>query len=77
MMEQLRDFKLYFSKTARAVKYIDANTHEKYVVFGDQWTTYAGEVIVGDNNPRAYYFSTSERKGHDLFVNMTLEPSSN
>lgn len=58
-----------------AVKYIDTNTHEKYVVIGDVWTIYAGEVIVGENNPRAYYFSTSDKTGHDLFVNMTREPS--
>jgi len=39
-----------------AVRYLEENTNEKYVVIGDIWTIYAGEIIVGLNNPRAYYF---------------------
>jgi hypothetical protein len=58
-----------------AVKYIDENTHGKYVVIGDAWTTYAGERIVGIKNPRAYYFLEYNRTGHELFVNMTRDPS--
>lgn len=58
-----------------AVKYIEENTHEKYVVIGDIWTIYAGEVIVGVNNPRAYYFAELDKTGYDLFVNMTRDPS--
>lgn len=58
-----------------AVKYIEENTKEKYVVIGDVWTIYAGEVIVGVNNPRAYYFLESNKTGHDLFVNMSRDPS--
>jgi len=58
-----------------AVKYIEEKTHEKYVVIGDQWTIYAGEMIVGIKNPRAYYFGELDKTGHDLFINMTREPS--
>jgi hypothetical protein len=58
-----------------AVRSIEENTTEKYVVIGDLWTIYAGEVIVGINNPKAYYFAESDKTGHDLFVNMTRDPS--
>jgi len=58
-----------------AVRYIEANTHEKYVVIGDIWTIYAGEMIVGINNPNAYYFGESDKIGHDLFVRMKQSPS--
>jgi len=58
-----------------AVKYIEENTHEKYVVIGDIWTIFAGERIVGINNPKAYYFGEYSKIGHDLFVNMSRDPS--
>lgn len=58
-----------------AVKFIEENNHEKYVVIGDVWTIYAGERIVGINNPRAYYFAEFNRTGYDLFVNMRENPS--
>jgi hypothetical protein len=58
-----------------AVRYIARNTNEKYVVIGDVWTIYAGGMIVGINNPEAYYFSESNKTGHDLFVNMVDDPS--
>jgi len=58
-----------------AVKYIEENTKEKYVVIGDTWTIFAGERIVGLNNPRAYYFLEFNKTGYDLFVNMKQEPS--
>jgi len=58
-----------------AVKYIEANTKEKYVVIGDIWTIFAGEVIVGINNPRAYYFGEYNKTGYDLFLNMREDPS--
>jgi len=58
-----------------AVKYIEENTQEKYVVVGDIWTIYAGERIVGLNNPRAYYFGELEKTGIDLFTNMKSDPS--
>jgi len=58
-----------------AVKYIEENTQEKYVVIGDKWTIFAGETIVGVNNPRAYYFLEFNRTAYDLFVNMRENPS--
>ena len=58
-----------------AVRYVEDSTSEKYVVIGDIWTIYAGEVIVGINNPNAYYFGEYSKLGHDLFVNMTENPS--
>jgi hypothetical protein len=58
-----------------AVKFIEENTHATYVVIGDLWTVFAGEVIVGINNPGAYYFAESDKTGHDLFANMTRDPS--
>ena len=59
----------------KAVKYIEENTPEKYVVIGDIWTIFAGEMIVGIHNPRAYYFGEYEKSGYDLFVNMSQNPS--
>jgi len=59
-----------------AVKSIDETTKEKYVVIGDLWTIYAGERIVGINNPRAYYFAELDKTGLDLFTNMKRDPSS-
>lgn len=58
-----------------AVRYIEENTREKYVVIGDIWTIFAGEVIVGISNPRAYYFDEYNKTGYDLFVNMRQNPS--
>lgn len=58
-----------------AVRYIEENTQEKYVVVGDIWTIYAGEIIVGLNNPRAYYFGEFSETGIDLFIKMKMEPS--
>jgi hypothetical protein len=58
-----------------AVRYIEASTKQRYVVIGDIWTIYAGEVIVGINNPRAYYFGENNKTGHDLFANMRDNPS--
>jgi len=58
-----------------AVKYIEENTKEKYIVVGDIWTIYAGERIVGIQNPRAYYFVENDPRGHDLFSKMRREPS--
>jgi len=59
-----------------AVRNIEDNTPERYVVIGDIWTTYAGEVVVGISNPRAYYFTELSKIGHELFANMTQDPSS-
>jgi hypothetical protein len=58
-----------------AVRYLEENTREKYVVIGDVWTTYAGEVIVGISNPRAYYFVENDIRGYELFREMLSTPS--
>lgn len=58
-----------------AINYMEANTHEKYVVIGDIWTIFAGERIVGIMNPRAYYFGEYNQTGYSLFANMKREPS--
>ena len=58
-----------------AAKYIEENTKEKYVVIGDIWTIFAGEMIVGINNPRAYYFGEYNKTGYDLFTSMRLDSS--
>jgi hypothetical protein len=58
-----------------AVKYVEEYTREKYVVICDVWTIYAGEVMVGISNPSAYYFDEYSQLGHDLFANMSREPS--
>jgi hypothetical protein len=59
-----------------AATYIERNTEGRYVVICDVWGIYAGEAIVGVNNPRAYYFTEFNRTGNDLFVSMKNEPSS-
>jgi hypothetical protein len=58
-----------------AVRHIETITNVKYVVIGDFWTIYAGEMVVGINNPRAYYYDPSSKTGYDLFTNMTKNPS--
>lgn len=59
-----------------AARYIKESCRDRYVVIGDLWTIYAGEMIVGINNPQSYYFGEFSKTGHDLFVNMTKDPSS-
>jgi hypothetical protein len=58
-----------------AVKYIEENTEEKYVVICDVWTIYAGEMIVGVKNPRAYYFGEKDPRGYNLSARMRRDPS--
>lgn len=58
-----------------AVEFIDKTTSEKYVVIGDIWTIFAAERIVGNRNPRAYYFGEYKKIGFDFFANMTRDPS--
>jgi len=53
-----------------AVKYIDQNTKERYIVVGDQWIIFAGQMFVGINNPRAFYFSHIDPHGISLFIQM-------
>ena len=58
-----------------AVEFIDKTTSEKYVAIGDIWTIFAAERIVGNRNPRAYYFGEYKKIGFDFFANMTQDPS--
>ena len=58
-----------------AVKYIDKNTKEKYIVIADQWIIFAGQMFVGINNPRAFYFSHVDPRGVTLFLHMKENPS--
>ena len=59
-----------------AVKYIDKNTTERYIVICDLWMTYAGGIIVGLNNPRAFYFFHTDPRGVALYGEMEENPSS-
>jgi len=58
-----------------AVKYIDKNTAERYIVICDQWITYGGGIIVGFGNPRAFYFSSLDPRGVALFIEMKENPT--
>jgi len=58
-----------------AVKYIDETTNKSYVVICDVWISFAGQMIVGDQNPRAYYFSELDPIGVALFTKMKENPS--
>ena len=53
-----------------AIKHIDENTNSSYIVICDQWTSYAGKMIVGVQNPRAYYFADYDPVGVALFIKM-------
>ncbi len=44
-------------------------------MIGDIWTVYAGEMIVGIKNPRAYYFGENDPQRRNLFTRMQREPS--
>ena len=58
-----------------AAKYIETNTNESYVVISDQWMMYAGGMIVGVHNPRAFYFSIVDPEGITLFNEMKMNVS--
>jgi len=58
-----------------AVKFIDQNTHEKYIVIADQWIIFAGQMFVGINNPNAFYFSHVDPCGVGFFIDMKNNPS--
>jgi hypothetical protein len=59
-----------------AAKYLKANTAENYVVIGDIWAVYAGEMIVGIFNRQAFYFGEFDKRREDLFKRMLNETSS-
>jgi hypothetical protein len=58
-----------------AVKYIEKNTNKSYVVICDFWISYAGQMIVGSYNPKAYYFQDTDPVGLALFIKMTNNAS--
>lgn len=58
-----------------AAKYLETNTKKNYVVICDQWFAYAGGMLVGINNKRAFYFSNAERRGVEFFNDMRFNPS--
>ena len=58
-----------------SVSYIDTHTAEKYIVIGDMWILFAGHMIVGINNPRAFYFSSTDPQGVTLFIHMKNNPT--
>lgn len=58
-----------------AVKSIDEATKEKYIVIGDPWIIFAGEMFVGVQNPRAFYFFYQNPEGVVLFNKMRDNPS--
>jgi len=58
-----------------AVKYIDKTTSERYIVICDQWIIFAGQMFVGINNPRAFYFSHVDPRGVSLFIKMKSNAS--
>lgn len=58
-----------------AARYIDAKTDGSYIVICDQWFGYAGGMLVGINNTRAFYFSVAERTGIESFSALRTDPS--
>jgi len=58
-----------------AVKYIDQSTNERYIVVGDQWIIFAGQMFVGINNPKAFYFTHTDPRGISLFIQMRTDPT--
>jgi hypothetical protein len=58
-----------------AVKHIDKNTTERYIVICDQWMIFAGQMFVGVNNPQSFYFSSNDPQGVALFIKMKYDPS--
>jgi len=57
------------------VKYVERTTNDSYVVIGDQWIDFAGGMIVGIHNPRAFYFTYTDARGIEFFSEMKMNPS--
>lgn len=53
-----------------AVEYIDKTANRSYIVVCDLWVSYAGQMIVGAYNQRAYYFGDGNPLGATLFIKM-------
>lgn len=58
-----------------AAKYIDEITNGTYIVICDQWMIFAGQMFVGINNQRAFYFSHVDPQGVTLSIRMRNNPS--
>jgi len=58
-----------------AVKFIEQNTTERYIVICDQWIIFAGQMFVGIYNPQSHYFSYADPHGVALFIKMKANPS--
>jgi len=58
-----------------AVKYINETTNKTYIVICDVWISYAGQMIAGTYNQRAYYFPERDPVGVALFTKMKDNPS--
>ena len=58
-----------------SVRDIDTHATEKYIVIGDMWILFAGHMIVGINNPHAFYFSSTDPNGMTLFIHMKTNPT--
>lgn len=58
-----------------AVKYIEENTKETYVVIADYWIIIAGQMLVGVHNPKSYYFRPTEPRGVAFFIEMKNNPT--
>jgi hypothetical protein len=56
-----------------AAKYLRASTAENYVVIGDIWAVYAGEMVVGIFNRQAFYFGEFDKRREDFFQRMLNE----
>jgi len=59
-----------------AARYIESNVNERYIVVADQWMIFAGQMVVGIYNPRAFYFSHTDPNGISLFIRMKSNSSS-
>jgi len=58
-----------------AVRFIEMTTTERYVVIADQWFIFAGQMLVGVNNPHGFYFDPKDPRGAELFIQMELNTS--
>ncbi|KPV63438.1 MAG: hypothetical protein AOA66_0914 [Candidatus Bathyarchaeota archaeon BA2] len=58
-----------------AVKYIEKTTNKSYIVICDRWISYAGQMMTGTYNLRAYYFPERNPVGVALFNKIKNNPS--
>lgn len=58
-----------------AAKHICKTTTERYIVICDLWMIFAGQMFVGINNQKSYYFSSTDPEGVGLFIKMKNNPT--